>query len=124
MFWHSSSYEALANVLASGVVYKLYYPNHQIGQSTKNNSGTTRFTISTKSLDYCVGTFQVANRDTVSTVLNSSICAASAGEFGDASFTASILINYRATRVFNQSKYFAVMDLVLEMVLCTLETLN
>ncbi len=35
-------YEAIANVLSSGVVYKLYYPNYQIftGQSTANKAGT------------------------------------------------------------------------------------
>ena len=78
-------YEALSNVLANGVVYKLYYPNYQIftGQSTTNKSGTTRFSITTKSLDYCIGTFQVASRDTISTVLNSSIAAATAGEYGN-----------------------------------------
>jgi hypothetical protein len=102
-------YEAMANVLASGVVYKLYYPNYQIftGQSTTNKSGTTRFSITTKSLDYCIGTFQVASRDTISTVLNSSIAAATAGEYGNAAFTAGALINSGAQRVFNNSKYFA-----------------
>ncbi len=32
-------YEEMANVLASGTVYKLYYPNYQIftGKSTTNN---------------------------------------------------------------------------------------
>jgi hypothetical protein len=102
-------YEAMANVLASGVVYKLYYPNYQIftGQSTTNKSGTTRFSITTKSLDYCIGTFQVANRDTISTVLNSGIAAATAGEYGNASFTSGALINSGAQRVFNNSKYFA-----------------
>ena len=102
-------YEAMANVLSSGVVYKLYYPNYQIftGQSTANKSGTTRFSITTKSLDYCIGTFQVAARDTVSTVLNSGIAAATAGEFGNASFTSGALINSGAQRVFNNSKYFA-----------------
>ena len=102
-------YEAMANVLASGVVYKLYYPNYQIftGQSTANKSGTTRFSITTKSLDYCIGTFQVASRDTISTVLNSSIAAATAGEYGNAAFTAGALINSGAQRVFNNSKYFA-----------------
>lgn len=102
-------YEAMANVLASGAIYKLYYPNYQIftGQSTTNKSGTTRFSITTKSLDYCIGTFQVAARDTISTVLNSGVSAASAGEFGNASYTAGALINAGAQRVFNQSKYFA-----------------
>jgi len=102
-------YEAMANVLASGAVYKLYYPNYQIftGQSTTSKSGTTRFAITTKSLDYCIGTFQVASRDTISTVLNSSISPATSGEFGNASYTAGALINSGAQRVFNQSKYFA-----------------
>jgi hypothetical protein len=102
-------YEAMANVLASGAVYKLYYPNYQIftGQSTTNKSGTTRFSITTKSLDYCIGTFQVANRDTISTVLNSNLSPATSGEYGNASFTAGALINSGGQRVFNQSKYFA-----------------
>ena len=102
-------YEAMANVLSSGVVYKLFYPNYQIftGQSTTNKSGTTRFSITTKSLDYCIGTFQVAARDTISTVLNSSIAGATAGEYGNAAYTAGALINSGAQRVFNQSKYFA-----------------
>jgi len=102
-------YEAMANVLASGAVYKLYYPNYQIytGQSTTNKSGTTRFAITTKSLDYCIGTFQVANRDTISTVLNSNLSPATSGEYGNASFTAGALINSGGQRVFNQSKYFA-----------------
>jgi hypothetical protein len=102
-------YEAMANVLAAGTVYKLYYPNYQIftGQSTTSKSGTTRFSITTKSLDYCIGTFQCASRDTISTVLNSNIATAGSGEFGNASYTAGALINSGAQRVFNQSKYFA-----------------
>ena len=102
-------YEAMSNVLASGAVYKLYYPNYQIfsGQSSSSKSGTTRFSFSTKSLDYCIGTFQVKNRDTISTVLNSSVSGATAGEYGNASYTAGALINSGSTRCFNQSKYFA-----------------
>ena len=65
-------YEAMVNVFAAGTVYKLYYPNYQMftGQPSTNKSGTIRFSLTTKSLDYCIGTFQVANRDTISTVLN------------------------------------------------------
>jgi hypothetical protein len=102
-------YEAMANVLASGTIYKLYYPNYQIftGQSSSNKSGTTRFSISTKSLDYCIGTFQTQNRDTISTVLNSVIAGGGSGEYGSATSTAGALINAGAQRVFNQSKYFA-----------------
>jgi hypothetical protein len=102
-------YEAMANVLANGAVYKLYYPNYQIftGQSTTNKSGTTRFSITTKSLDYCIGTFQIANRDTISTVLNSNLSPATSVEYGNATLTAGALINSGGQRVFNQSKYFA-----------------
>jgi hypothetical protein len=102
-------YEAMANVLAAGTVYKLYYPNYQIftGQSSTSKSGTTRFSITTKSLDYCIGTFQVASRDTISTVLNSGIAGGGSGEYGSASYTAGALINAGAQRVFNNSKYFA-----------------
>ena len=60
---------------------------------TTNKSGTTRFSLTTKSLDYCIGTFQVANRDTISTVLNSSISGASSGEYENASYTAGNFIN-------------------------------
>jgi hypothetical protein len=102
-------FEAMANVLASGTIYKLYYPNYQIftGQSSSNKSGTTRFSIPTKSLDYCIGTFQVQNRDTISTVLNSGVAGGGSGKYRNASFIARALINAGAQRVFNQSKYFA-----------------
>ena len=45
-------YEALANVLAAGTVYKLYYPNYQIFtcQPSTNKSGTTRFSLTTRLL--------------------------------------------------------------------------
>ena len=102
-------YEALANVLAAGTVYKIYYPNYTMftGQPTTNKSGTTRFSLTTKSLDYCIGTFQVASRDTFSTVLNSSISGATSGEYGNSTYTVGALINAGAQRVFNQTKYFA-----------------
>ncbi len=51
--------------------------------------------------------FQVQNRDTISTVLNSGIAGAGSGEYGSASFTAGALINSGAQRCFNQAKYFA-----------------
>jgi hypothetical protein len=106
-------YEAMANVLASGTIYKFYYQIIKYlvllftGQSSSNKSGTTRFSISTKSLDYCIGTFQVQNRDTISTVLNSGIAGGGSGEYGNASFPAGALINAGAQRVFNNSKCFA-----------------
>ena len=54
----------------------------------------------------------MANRDTISTVLNSSIAGTTSGEYGNATYTAGALINAGAQRVFNQSKYLPVMEVV------------
>ena len=116
----------MANILSAGTVYKLYHPNYQIftGQPTINKSGTTRFSLTTKSLDYCIGTFQVASRDIISTVLNSSISGASSGEYGNSSYTAGALINAGAQRVFNNSKYFLRNGSGVKLELSMLEVLN
>jgi hypothetical protein len=72
----------MANILASGTVYRLYHPKYQIftGQSSSLKSGNTRFSISTKSLDFGIGTFQTQNRDTISLTTTAS------GEYGNPSF--------------------------------------
>ena len=62
-----SYYQAVAGVLESGAVFKLYYPNYSVfmGNSTSlPKSGTTRFNISTQSLDMVISTFQVQDRGT------------------------------------------------------------
>jgi hypothetical protein len=62
-----SYYQAVAGVLESGAVFKLYYPNYSVfmGNSTGlPKSGTTRFNISTQSLDMVISTFQVQDRGT------------------------------------------------------------
>ena len=57
-----------ANVLASGKSYKLWYPNYTIhtGRPVPSNDKATtkRFAISTKCLDYVIGTFRSPNFDT------------------------------------------------------------
>jgi hypothetical protein len=60
----------------------------------------------------------------VSIVRNSSICAASAGGFANASFTASNIINNGATRVSIKENIKMEMVQVLEMLHVTPETLN
>jgi hypothetical protein len=58
--------EAVASVLQSGAVFKLYYPNYSVfyGNSVTIPKGTTtRFNISTQSLDMVISTFQVDARD-------------------------------------------------------------
>ena len=62
-----SYYQAVAGVLESGAVFKLYYPNYSTFMGTSQSlpkGGTTRFNISTQSLDMVISTFQVQDRGT------------------------------------------------------------
>ena len=64
---HQSYYQAVAGVLESGAVFKLYYPNYStfMGiQQSLPKGGVTRFNISTQSLDMVISTFQVQDRGT------------------------------------------------------------
>ena len=62
-----SYYQAVAGVLESGAVFKLYYLNYSTFMGTAQSlpkGGTTRFNISTQSLDMVISTFQVQDRGT------------------------------------------------------------
>jgi hypothetical protein len=62
-----SYYQAVAGVLESGAVFKLYYPNYSSFMSTAQalpKAGTSRFNLSTQSLDMVISTFQVQDRGT------------------------------------------------------------
>jgi hypothetical protein len=62
-----SYYQAAAGVLESGAVFKLYYPNYSSFMSTAQSlpkGGTSRFNLSTQSLDMVISTFQVQDRGT------------------------------------------------------------
>jgi len=62
-----SYYAAVAGVLESGAVFKLYYPNYSTFMGTQTSlskTSTTRFNISTQSLDMVISTFQVQDRGT------------------------------------------------------------
>jgi hypothetical protein len=62
-----SYYQAVAGVLESGAVFKLYYPNYSSFMSTAQalpKGGTSRFNISTQSLDMVISTFQIQDRGT------------------------------------------------------------
>lgn len=100
-----------ANVLASGKSYKLWYPNYTVhtGRAVpSNNKATTeRFTISTKCLDYCIGTFRLPNFDTPNLPLNTVFSGRNGLEEGETRATALAQINAGARRVYNQSRYFA-----------------
>jgi len=61
-------YSSLANTLGSGGVYKLWFPNYSVYTGNPvlatNKNSVTSFSISTKSLDYVIGTFRIPNYDT------------------------------------------------------------
>ncbi len=104
-------YNAEASVLSSGHTYKLYYPNYSVITGNpaicNNKAGTHRFSISTKSLDYVIGTFRIPNYDTPGQVLNTVFATQVNLEEGNYNSTAENQIAAGCRRVFNQSKYFA-----------------
>ena len=102
---------AVANLLGSGHKYKLYFPNYTVQSGRPvpgNNKATTeRFSISTNSLDYVIGTFRLANYDTIAQPLNTVISGQNALEEGETRATVEEQINAGLRRCYNQSKYFA-----------------
>ena len=102
---------AMANVLNSGRKYKLYFPNYTVQSGRPvpaNNKATTeRFSISTNSLDYVIGTFRLPNYDTIGQPLNTILSTQNSLEEGLTIATAESQINAGLRRVYNQSKFFA-----------------
>ncbi len=107
-------YQATANALASGEIYKLYYPNYSVFTGNPVNSaskaGTMRISISTKSLDCCIGTFRAANfndnnNDTNSVVL-SQLSSPYMDRFGEDKCTFENQVKNGKPVLFNNSKYF------------------
>jgi hypothetical protein len=100
----SCYYDAVRSVLQSGATYKFCHPNYSCfqGIATSNKSGTTRFTLSTQSLDMVIGTFQVPNRDTQQQPLlgnrNKKYVATDSGqEFGSLDKNIKLCIKFRST---------------------------
>jgi hypothetical protein len=104
-------YQSLSNSLGSGTTYKLWFPNYSVytgnAVTATNKTCTTSFSISTKSLDYVIGTFRIPSYDTVSTPLNTLISSEKALEVGETKATAESQISAGLRRVYNQSRYFA-----------------
>ena len=102
---------AMSNVLKSGRTYKLWFPNYTVQSGRPvpaNNKATTeRFSISTQSLDYVIGTFRLPNYDTIGQPLNTILSTQDSLEEGLTRATAEEQTNAGLRRVYNQSKYFA-----------------
>ena len=66
-----SYYQAVASVLESGAVFKLYYPNHNVFLGTSsaiNSTNTTRFNLSTQSLEMVISTRQYKIEELISNI--------------------------------------------------------
>jgi hypothetical protein len=104
-------YSSLANTLGSGGVYKLWFPNYSVYTGNPvvatNKNSVTSFSISTKSLDYVIGTFRLPNYDVEGPVLNTRLSPINSLEYGATFGTADNQIDAGLRRVYNQSKYFA-----------------
>ena len=102
---------AAANILGSGQKYKLWFPNYTVQSGRPvpaNNKATTeRFSISTQSLDYVLGTFRLPNYETIGQPLNTILSTQDSLEEGLTRATAEEQINAGIRRVYNQSRYFA-----------------
>jgi hypothetical protein len=102
---------SFANTLGSGGVYKLWFPNYSVytgnPELATNKSCTTSFSISTKSLDYVIGTFRLPNYDVERPVLNTRLSTINSLEYGATIGTADNQIDAGLRRVYNQSRYFA-----------------
>ena len=128
----SSYYQAVASVLESGAVFKLYYPNYSAYMSTAQSlpkGGTSRFNISTQSLDMVISTFQVQDRGinqapilgqingniqtlptdyTLGTASNGNITytASTSGEYGTVTKSFQAALQQGWAKTLNNSKYF------------------
>jgi hypothetical protein len=90
------------------------FPNYtvQSGDSGRpvpaNNKATTeRFSISTQSLDYIIGTFRLLGCDTIGQPLNTIMSTQDSLEEGLTRATAEEQTNAGLRRVYNQSRYLA-----------------
>ena len=123
-----SYFDAVASVLQGGAVFKLYYPNYSVflgAGVTLPRSTTSRFNLSTQSLDMVISTFQVQDRDTQQapilgqgnangwgslpgdgSLLGATNTASAAGEFGTQLKTFNYGLQLGVAKTLNNSKYF------------------
>ena len=107
-------YQSQANVLESGEIYKIYFQNYSVFTgspvlSTLKNS-TMRVAISSKSVDYCIGTFRACNYDdnvdATNQVVISNLSNGYMGQFVNDAYTFENQVKSGKPILFNNSKYF------------------
>lgn len=105
-------YMGQAAKLGSGTVFKLWFPNYSIQScpsvAVGNKKGVNRTSISTRSLDWVLGTFRLPNYTTLAQPLNSLPPApSSTGNVGQTKYTWEAQVRAGNRRLFNNSRYFA-----------------
>jgi hypothetical protein len=72
-----------------------------------NKATTERFSISTQSLDYVIGTFRLPHYEEIGKPLNTLFSSQNSLQEGQSIATAENQVNAGLRRVYNQSRYFA-----------------
>jgi hypothetical protein len=108
----SEFYMTEASRLASGAVFKLWFPNYTVQScpsvAAGNKSGVNRTSISTRSLDWVMGTFRLPNYTNIEAPLNAMGTAPSAlGPVGQTKYTWESQVRAGLRRLFNNSRYYA-----------------
>jgi hypothetical protein len=108
----SEFYQLEASKLASGAVFKIWFPNYTVQSCTSvlgiNKTGVNRTSISCRSLDWVMGTFRLPTYTTLEGPLNGLGAAlATNGQIGSSPYTFDSQVRAGARRLFNNSRYFA-----------------
>jgi hypothetical protein len=104
-------YMSEASKLASGTVFKLWFPNYSIQScpsvAVGNKKGVNRTSISTRSLDWVLGTFRLADYTLIQEPMNT--FPPSPAAYGPIGTTKSMFesqVKAGCRRLFNNSRYF------------------
>jgi hypothetical protein len=108
----SEFYQLEASKLASGAVFKIWFPNYTVQSCTSvlgvNKTGVNRTSISCRSLDWVMGTFRLPTYTTIEAPLNTIPPALAAnGPLGTTVSTWEAQVRAGLRRLFNNSRYFA-----------------
>jgi hypothetical protein len=106
----SEFYKGEMAKLGTGGVFRIFFPNYSVftGPSVQagNKKGVSRASVSTKSLDWVIGTFRLPNYTNIEKPLLTLISDANEGERGEGIATFDSQCRNGLRRLFNNSRYF------------------